>query len=64
MLKKHCLESSKDWDENIDWLLFAIRECPQESTGYSPFALLFGRNVRGPLKMLKEKCYNPQLFRI
>ena len=59
MLRKFCLESDRDWDENIDWLLFAIRECPQESTGYSPFELLFGRTIRGPLKVLKDKILQP-----
>ena len=35
-------------------LLFAYREVPQESTGFSPFELLYGRDVRGPLDVLKE----------
>lgn len=59
MLKKFCLESQRDWDEKIDWLLFAIRESPQESTGYSPFELLFGRTIRGPLEVLQDKMLQP-----
>ena len=59
MLKKYCIEYERDWDENIDWMLFAIRECSQQSTGYSPFELLFGRPIRGPLKMLKDKLLHP-----
>lgn len=59
MLKKFCQEGDRDWNDKLDWLLFAIRECPQESTGFSPFELLFGRSVRGPLKMLKEKMLRP-----
>ena len=36
-------------------LLFAVRESVQESLGFSPFELVFGPYVRGPLKLLKEK---------
>ena len=36
-------------------LLFAVRESVQESLGFSPFELVFGHTVRGPLKLLKEK---------
>ena len=33
-----------------------IREVPSESTGYSPFELLYERMVRGPLAVIKETC--------
>ena len=36
-------------------LLFAVMEAVQECLGFSPFELVFGRTVRGPLKLLKEK---------
>ncbi len=36
------------------YLLFAHREVPQASTGFPPFKLLYGRNVLGPLDILKE----------
>ena len=42
-------------DEGIHLLLFAVRESVQESLGFSPFELVFGHTVRGPLKLLKEK---------
>ena len=54
MLKRMCEERPKDWDRYIPPLLFAYREVPQASTGFSPFELLFGRSVRGPMSILKE----------
>lgn len=54
MLKKLCEERPKDWDRYVNALLFAYRETPQASTGFSPFELLYGRSVRGPLAILKE----------
>lgn len=55
MLRKTASEEGKDWDKLIPYVLFAYREVPQESTGFSPFELLYGREVRGPLDVLKEK---------
>ena len=42
------------WDRFIPSLLFPYRESVQESTGFSPFQLLYGRQVRGPLSILKQ----------
>ena len=54
MIKMYCIENSKDWDEGVH-LLFAVRESVQESLGFSPFELVFGHAVQGPLLLLKEK---------
>lgn len=54
MLVKMCEERPADWDRYIDPLLFAYREIPQDSTGFAPFELLYGRVVRGPLMILQE----------
>ena len=54
MLRKFVGRGRKDWDEYLPYLLFAYREVPQASTGFSPFELLYGRKVRGPLDVLKE----------
>lgn len=35
-------------------IVFADREVPQASTGFSPFELVYGRPVRGPLDLLRE----------
>ena len=54
MIRSYCFDTEKDWDEGIHLLLFAVRESVQESLGFSPFELVFGHSVRGPLKLLKE----------
>ena len=38
----------------INPLLFAYREVPQETTGFSPFELLYGSAVRGSMTILKQ----------
>ena len=42
MLRRMCAERPKDWDKYLNALLFAYREVPQESMGFSPFELLYG----------------------
>ena len=60
MLKKMAEERPTDWDRYIDALLFAYREAPHDSTGFSPFELLYGREVRGPLMILRELWANDE----
>src|SRR5215469_5071133 len=55
MLRKLIDEEAKDWDRLLQPLLFAYREAPNESTGFSPFELIFAHSVRGPLYLLKNK---------
>ncbi|XP_030271730.1 uncharacterized protein LOC115581049 isoform X3 [Sparus aurata] len=55
MLRKFCFDSQKDWDDGVPFVLFAAREAVQESLGFSPMNLVFGHQVRGPLKVLKEQ---------
>jgi len=46
-------DQKKDWE----WKrppFFAAREAVQESLGFSPFELVFGREVHGPLIPIKE----------
>ena len=43
-----------DWDKYLDSCLFAYRETPQSSTGFSPFQLTQGRNPKGPISILKQ----------
>uniref|UniRef100_A0A8C5P611 Gypsy retrotransposon integrase-like protein 1 n=1 Tax=Leptobrachium leishanense TaxID=445787 RepID=A0A8C5P611_9ANUR len=49
------VHENRDWEKYLPHLLFAYREVPQESTGYSPFELLYGRRVRGPLDLVRAQ---------
>ena len=55
MIRTYFYDTEKDWDEGVHLFLFAARESVQESLGFSPFELVFGHTMRGPLKLLKEK---------
>ena len=55
MLKRLCTEQSRLWHRYVsNSLLFAYRKVSQEYTGFSPFELLYGRAVRGPMFIPKE----------
>ena len=54
-IRSYCFDTEKDWDVGIHLLLFVVRESVHESLGFSPFELVFGHTVCGPLKLLKEK---------
>jgi transposase InsO family protein len=58
MLRKLTEEQPKQWDRFVPALLFAYREVVQESLGFSPFELLYGRTVRGPMQILRELWVN------
>jgi len=60
MLKKLCAERPQDWDRYLDAVLFAYREVKQESVGFSPFELLYGWTVRGPMSILRELWTNEE----
>ncbi|XP_070182241.1 uncharacterized protein, partial [Littorina saxatilis] len=52
MLKKVISTQPRLWHRYLPALLFAIRELPNASTGFSPFQLLFGRQPKGPIDLL------------
>ncbi|XP_076061540.1 uncharacterized protein LOC143037291 [Oratosquilla oratoria] len=47
-------EQPKEWPRFVAPLLFVYHEAPQSSLKYFPFELIYGRQVRGPLQMLRE----------
>jgi RNase H-like domain found in reverse transcriptase/Reverse transcriptase (RNA-dependent DNA polymerase)/Integrase zinc binding domain/Integrase core domain/SCAN domain len=46
------------WDATLCWVLFGYREVVNETTGFSPFELLYGRSVKGPLTLIKDAMLN------
>ncbi|XP_069996524.1 uncharacterized protein [Penaeus vannamei] len=54
MLTKYCHETGSEWDLGVPLMLYAIRCTKQESLRFSPYELLFGRDIRGPMKLLYE----------
>ena len=54
MLRALSEKYSDAWDLALPWVLFAYREVPVETLGFSPFELLFGRFVKGPLALIKN----------
>ena len=54
MIKCLCAKRPRDWDRYVGPALFAHRDVPQESSMFSPFELLYGWPVRGPMTMTKE----------
>ncbi|KAJ8382770.1 hypothetical protein SKAU_G00035480 [Synaphobranchus kaupii] len=57
----HFCRSCHDWDVAMPFLLFAIRDAVNESTGFSPFELVYGHEVRSPLRMVKERLVTCQV---
>ncbi len=54
MIPKFVHEDAKNWDKWLEHLLFTVREVLQASTGFPPFQLLYGRQPRGVLDVLRE----------
>ena len=44
----------------VPYVLFVYKEVPQESTGFLPFELIYYKDVRGPLDVLKKRWNSGQ----
>ena len=54
LLKRVASDQPRQWDRFLPAVLFSYREVTQESTGFSPFELLYGRRPRGPSDILHD----------
>lgn len=55
ILRALCHEHGKEWDAAVPAMLFALRSVVHESTGFSPAELVYGRALRSPLRLLRER---------
>lgn len=53
-------EHAGEWDKFVPFLLWAYREVPHDTTGVSPFRLLYGRDPVGPLAILQRSWTGEQ----
>ena len=60
-LKKLVIEKPKEWDRYVQPMMFALRDSVHEGHGFTPFELLYGRSIRGPMKILKELWTNEEM---
>ena len=44
-----------EWDDQLKFALFAVRSTPNRSTDYSPFEIIYGKNLRSPLHLVLEE---------
>ena len=59
MLRKVAADQPKKWDRLLPGVLFAYREVPQATTGFSPFEMVYGIKPRGPLSLLRDLWLQP-----
>jgi hypothetical protein len=58
MAKSFIHEHPTQWDVAIDFYLFAYNSVKSAATGFSPQELVFGRNLRSPLNVIREIWLN------
>ena len=54
MIHKVAYDHPKQWHKYLPYILWALRESPNETTHVAPWMLAFGHLPRGPLAVLKE----------
>ena len=64
MLKACNDNFDENWDLSLNWVLFAYREVPVETLGFSPFELIYNFPIRGPLTLLKEGWIKEELVTV
>lgn len=55
MLSKYITSHQTDWDRYIDCIVLAYNTTPHETTGISPYRMLFAREANLSLNLMTEK---------
>ena len=61
-LSKSITSNSVDWDEYLDQMLFGLRCTINDTTGFTPAELMFGRNIVSPHELLFGFAENTPLL--
>jgi hypothetical protein len=54
LISKLACDHKRSWHKYLGFVLWAMREVPNETTNCPPFLLVFGKLPRGPLSILRE----------
>jgi hypothetical protein len=54
LIHKVAYEQQKSWWKHLEYILWALREIPQSSTGVAPWTMAFGFLPKGPCSILKD----------
>ncbi len=57
---KHAQVQKREWDVILKYALLAYRDTPHVVTGYTPFELLYGGRVHGPLRLLRDSWFTKE----
>ncbi|GFW68720.1 retrovirus-related Pol polyprotein from transposon 17.6 [Trichonephila clavipes] len=60
LLRVLCLDAGSEWDKHLPSILLALRTVSQESTGYTPSELVYGKNLRAPETLVMEHWMEPE----
>jgi len=55
-------EKEEEWEDLLPFVLMAYRSSPQDSTGFSPYRLLFGREMPKPIEVALQPKPNYEEF--
>ena len=62
LIAKVAYQHPKVWNQTINYILWAMRESVNETTGVSPYTMVFGHLPHGSLAVLKDVWLNEQNY--